>query len=337
MNKKITMLITPLLVALMLTACAVGADEPPQSEVPVSSSEPSAISEPPPSSSSAPQSQSSTPESKPAEGSSEDSLPEPASSEPVQRPNPFAINIADNFDMYCFNADLFTYSHLGFSGHIAEYPSDSSIRKVIDAINSLPLLGANTPPTGDAQYGIMLVSSADYERRQFFLYENALVVDDTYYNITPAQHTALKQAMMYNPAMMGAPVPYWLTFMNPYRVNLSFCMDANGEMQNILPENILLAAIEAKQIAVSSMQTYSPADVDLSGVPFRAEYIFDSGIVHTVYVTDISQSSSNVKVYIQASSVEFGYVYNADSYSTASFVSSLREMINSPVNPRAGA
>ena len=348
MKTKAVKLVATVLAICMLAACgqnttaeSYSEESSIQSSASVSSVSSSASSESSEFSSSAISSLQESVSSAPVHSEASSALPsstEPTSSEISQQisstapANPFSININGDYSIYSFNADLFAYSCVG----ITSFGFSDAVSAICDAINELPLLTeAQTAPQDNPLYGLLFISTTDYSKTRFFLYDGILGVDDKYYSITTQQYEVLKQAMNPNTSEIDPPAPYWLVYMNPMRVTDIWCTNREGTEQNILKENLIFAAVEAQYIYVTAANPYEPATKDLSAMPFKAEYLFDNGVLYTVYVSDISENAENIKMYVQISNSTYGYEYTA-TRSAASYARYTQEMLYEPANPRSG-
>ncbi len=276
-----------------------------------------------------------------AESEESASLPPPtsASSAPQQAAaaNPFVLDPGGEYDLYAYNAALVGYANLGYAyWSVHAGASQPELEAAVAAINALPPLAEKTgaAPAAQAAYGLMTVEKQNnFAKRQYFLYEDALAVDGTVYSITPDQYTALQKAMAVKSGSGYLVTPYWLAYMNPNRVTKVMCTGPDGQMQEIKTDNMPVAACEPQYLGVTSVKTYTPGTKDVSQIPFKAVYTFDSGVTYTLYVTNATPRVPNVTFYLESSDMNVAYEYTSVGY-ISNFVEATQGMINGPANPR---
>lgn len=253
----------------------------------------------------------------------------------VPSANSFALEVGGEYQLYAYNASLYSYKNLG-NAYFSPGVSQPDLEAAIKAINSLPeLKKTDTYPEGNCQYGLMSVSNdGEYKKTQFFLYENALVVNETAYEISAAEYEKLKIAMEIS-SSRGGNTPEWFIYMNPNRVTNVRCLNANGLEEDVPKSNIWWAAGELLEIYVNSAQTYELGTKQLDNLPFKAVYTFDNGVTYTVYVADVTERVDGVTIYVESSDMSYGIEYKVSGY-ISSYVNETRTLISARPNPGTG-
>ena len=255
----------------------------------------------------------------------------PYSQDSGTQKNPFALDPAGGYDLWVYNSQLLGYKQINLS-FIKPVDMSAECKTAIAAINKLPVLKkAESTPGKAPLYGLMSIAK-DYSKTQFFLYEDALVVDGTAYTITSKQYETLKAALATE-SSSGVTVPSWFVYMNPNRVTKVQCKDKQGKMAAVKKEEVTPVATALVQgISVSAVKTYTPGSKDLSKYPFKAVYTFDSDVTYTLYISDDTSRKEGVTLYVESSDMKYACEYTVAG-NISSYVEYLREAISGGVNP----